>query len=204
MTLVVFVLGLLIGVAFEANRLDKINEYYAQSEISLMDLFVLNNLVNQDADCSVLIDSHIVFADRIYEEASLMEKYQQAGRLSSNIKLAHQRYDLIRTFLWINIEKTMERCSEEGEFNSVVYLYEYEPKDLAQKATQGVWSKVLFDLKQAEGGNILLIPIAVNTGVASTEAMASRFKIVNYPVVVVNSKHVLSDLVSAEDISKLL
>ena len=45
LTLVVFVFGLLLGIWFEEKKLDEINSYYIQSEVSLMDTLALNNLV---------------------------------------------------------------------------------------------------------------------------------------------------------------
>ena len=38
LTVVVFGLGMLLGIAFENSKVDEINEYYVQSEISLMEV----------------------------------------------------------------------------------------------------------------------------------------------------------------------
>ena len=44
LTVVVFFFGMLVGVAFENSQLQKINDYYAQSEISLIDILAMNSL----------------------------------------------------------------------------------------------------------------------------------------------------------------
>jgi hypothetical protein len=214
LTVVVFFLGLLIGVAFEAGRVDEVNKYYAVSEISLMDVLALNDLVNLQAEtpnhtdigagCMGLIDSNLLFADRIYEEARQLERYDSAGRITEDIKLAHRKYDLMRTFLWINSIRTFNTCSGQTNFNVVVYLYEYETRDLTKKATQSVWSKILFDLKQEVAGDIVLIPIAVDSNLSSLDYLLSDYNIEEYPVVIVNNRYVISDLTSVDEIKRYM
>ncbi len=205
LTVVVFIFGLLIGVAFEGNRLDRINEYYAVSEISLMDILALNDLMSlENLSCQGMIDSNINFADRIYEEARELERYDTAGKITDNLKLAHKKYDLMRTFLWINAIRTSEICGTKVDFNTVVYLYEYESRDLTKKATQNVWSKILLDLKEEFGSDIVLIPIAADSDLAALNAVLFKFDIESYPAVIINNEHVVQELSSVEDLSKYL
>jgi hypothetical protein len=202
-TIVVFFLGLLIGIAYEGSRLDRINEYYTISEISLMDILALNDALElSEVDCDNLIASNLDFADRIYEEAKLLENYDASGRITDNMKLAHKKYDLMRTFLWINSIKAHEKCS--SNFSTVVYLYEFRTRDLAKKATQSVWSNILFDLKQEKGQEIILIPIAVDSELASLDSLLKNFDIPNYPVVIINNEHVVNDVTSVEDLETYL
>jgi len=199
LTCVVFIFGMLVGVSFEASRMDKINEYYAMSEISLMDAFTFTNAVDIDnISCSKLVQANINFANNIYEEARLLEKYEEAGKISENIKLAHKKYDVLRTFLWVNLMKTREKC--EKDFSSVVYLYEYETEDLAKKATQKVWSRILFDLKQEKGDGIILISIAADRELESLDAIIEKFEISKFPAVIINDEHVIIELTSVEDL----
>jgi len=199
LAVIVFAIGFLLGSAFEENRLEDINEFYSKSEVSLMDVLALNSLTEvEDSSCGMLTASNIEFADKIYEEARLLERYDASERLSDNFKLAHQRYDLLRTFLWINSMKIEEKC--ENDFSSVVYLYEYETDDLTKKATQSVWSKILFDLKQKKGNEIVLIPIAGDTDLSSLNSLKERFNISELPVVIVNNEHVIRELGTVEDL----
>lgn len=199
---VIFFFGILLGMAFENSRLDKINDYYTMSEISMMDVLALNDIMQlENISCDNLIQANIDFADRIYEEARLLEKYEGAGKISDEFKLAHKKYDLMRTFLWQNSIKTSDKCSG---FNSVVYLYEYESEDLGQKAVQNVWSKILMDLKEEVGGGILLIPIAVDSNLVSLNAMTRDFNISKYPVVIIDNKQVITELSKVDDLKDYL
>jgi hypothetical protein len=203
LTVVVFLFGLLIGVAYESSKSSEINKYYATSEISLMDIFVMNSMINLNSkDCEVLTNANIEFADKIYNEASLLERYESSGKVTEEMKLVHKRYDILRTFLWINTMKTTERC--EKKYSTVVYLYEYFSDDLTQKAEQNVWSKILSDLKQKEGSNILLIPIAEDSGLTSLDSLLSGFNITDYPVVIINEKDIIYELSSVEELDKYI
>lgn len=203
LAIIVFILGLLIGVSFEDSRLNQINQYYTNSEISLMDSVALNRISElKNISCDEMINYDFEFADKIYNEAILLEKYEESGKITDSINVAHKRYDLLRTILWINVMKTREKCQE--NFNSVVYLYNYNTNDLTERAQQIVWSRILFDLKQKTGEKIILIPISVNNDITSLKLLVNEFKIERYPVVIINEKSVIYDLTSVEDIQKYL
>ncbi len=199
----IFLLGILIGVSFEDSKLNKIDQYYALSEISLMDSIALGRIADLNvSNCLDLIKNDVGFADRIYNEALLLEKYESSGQLTDSLALVHKKYDVLRTVLWINVMKTREKCS--GNFNSVVYLYNYETENLEEKAKQTVWSRILFDLKQQEKDKIILIPIAANNNISSLDSITQRLGISRYPAVIVNEKDVLYDITSVNDIKKYL
>jgi hypothetical protein len=200
LTLVVFILGMFLGIAYEGNKLNEINDYYDISEISLMDAFALSNLGS--SSCEILINAHLEFADKIYDEAFLLEQYEDSGKITDGLKLAHKKYDLLRTILWIETIKTLDTC--EGNFSTVIYLYEYETDDLTQKANQKVWSRILFDLKQEKGSEVLLIPIAADSNLVSLNSIIEEREISEFPVVIVNNEHTTYRLNSVEEIKQYL
>ncbi|HUS51805.1 MAG TPA: hypothetical protein VMZ91_16675 [Candidatus Paceibacterota bacterium] len=203
LTGVIFIFGLVLGMAFESSRLSKINEYYAIAEISLMDILALNSMIGlDDANCSILFNSNIEFADKIYEEALLLEKYEESGKMSDSIKLAHRKYDLLRTFLWINTIKLKEKCQQ--NFSVIVYLYEYDPEELTKKATQIVWSRILFQLKQEKGNEIILIPIAINSDIESLDSLIEKYEFSDFPKIIIDNEYIISELSSIEEIKKHL
>jgi len=203
LTIVVFFFGILIGVAYENNQLQTINGYYAQSEISLMDILAMNSISDvRSVDCDYLIQANLNFADKIYQEALVLDNYENSKKLTDNIKLAHKKYDLLRVFLWVDSIKTLEKCGR--GFSSVVYLYDANPESLELKATQGVWSKILKDLKDAKQDQIVLIPIGVDGSLESVNLMKERFNIDKLPVVIVNNKKVITNISSVDELEKYL
>jgi len=205
LTIIVFVAGIFLGIAYEGRKIDEINDYYVLSEIFLMDSFALSKLTDvmgtDSVKCHVLVDANIEFADKIYEEAYMLEKYEESGKLSEALKILHRKYDLLRTLLWINLIDIPDKCKE--NVSVVIYLYEYETEDLTKKATNRVWSKILFDLKQEMKGKIILIPIAADSDLTSLNSLISRYDISEYPVVIID-EHVISQIDSVDDLKEYL
>lgn len=203
LTIIVFVSGIFLGIAYEGSKLDEMNDYYVLSEIFLMDSFALSKLTDVIGtglvSCDVLVDANIEFADKIYREAYILEKYEESGKLSEALKILHRKYDLLRTLLWINLMDIPDKCKE--DVSVVVYLYEYETEDLTKKATNRVWSKILFDLKQEMGNKIILIPIAVDGDLTSLNSLVLKYNISEYPVVII-SEHVISEINFVDDLKE--
>ncbi len=203
LTVVIFLFGLLIGISFESGKVESIRQYYSHSEVSIMDIFASNNVIDlHNTNCTDLKQNNFVFADRIYYEAVLLEKYEESGKITDGMILEHKKYDLLRTLLWINEMKTFEKCGR--DYDVVIYLYEYQPEDLAQKATQNVWSKILVDLKAKKGSEVLLIPIAVDSDLVSLNALVNEYSIERYPALIINGDEVVDTLSSVEEIEKYI
>lgn len=199
---IIFILGFILGIYLEQLRTDKMNFISYQSEIFLMDTFTQNNLIKSNLiSCNYLIDSNIDFANKIYNEARQLEKYDSSNKITSSIKEVHKKYDLLRTILWINTIEIKQKCNKP---NSVVYIYNYNTQNIEIKSKQITWSKILADLKVIEGNNIILIPIAGDSNITSLNYLLTSYNITSYPVVIINEKHVIRDLETKEDLIKYL
>jgi len=193
-TILVFAVGLFLGMMIETNNSNKISQMYLKSEIGLVDGMAITILSEDfNYDCEVIKKNNIKFADRIYEEAIVLEDYENAGILTDNLKFLHKKYDLLRTLLWMSNQDSLQRCEN---YDLVVYLYEYDTEDNEKKATQNVWSKILYDLK-VENPDILLLPIASDQNLTSLDFLAEQYVVEDYPALIVNNEYVLYDLESA-------
>lgn len=202
LTIVMFIVGMYVGIIFEDKNVDKAQSFFSQSEISLMDIVALNDLLESESvSCEIMKKANFNFADKIYEEAVLLDDFEKAGRLTDDLIFVHRKYDLLRTFLWMNAIKVKDKC---GNFSTVVYLYDYEVEDLTVKAKQRVWSKVLLELKEQEKENVLLIPIARSDDFISLEALTSQFEIEQYPVVIINEKNVIYNITSSGELRQYI
>jgi len=206
LTIIVFIVGIFLGITYEGNKLDEINDYYVSSDIFLMDSFALSKLTDivntASVNCSVLVNKNIEFADKIYNEAYILEKYEESGKLSETLKVMHRKYDLLRTLLWINFMSIPDKCKKNTSM--IIYLYEYQTEDLTKKATNKVWSKILLDLKEEKGSEVILIPIAVDSNLTSLDALLDKFEISSFPTVIINEKEVISELSSVDDLKMYL
>jgi len=202
LTILIFLLGFLAGLIFENKRVEVIEKYYIQSENSLMDIFALNNFASlNNISCDALITSNINFADRIYNEAKILDEYERTGKITDKMDIQHKKYDIMRTFLWINAIKTSEICSDKS-IPTIVYIYQFNTDDLTEKATNSVWSKILADLKETRGNEILLIPIATDSNIIALNSILENYDIQQYPVLIIDNKEVIKELSSVEEIEK--
>ena len=200
LTALIFLLGFLAGLIFENKRVEVIEEYYIQSENSLMDIFALNNFVSlNNISCDALISSNINFANRIYDEAKILDEYERTGKITDKIDVQHKKYDIMRTFLWINTIKTNE-IWENNSIHTIVYIYNFNTNDLTEKATNSVWSKILADLKEIHGKEIILIPIAADSNIIALNSMLENYDIQQYPILIIDNKYVINRLSSVEEL----
>jgi len=200
-TIVIFLAGLFLGMLIEANNSSKISDLYTQSEISLTDASAAARLTEElEPDCEVIRRVNIDLANRVYEEAKLLELYEDSGKLTDSMKLLHKKYDLLRTLLWSSNQKSLERCEN---YNLLVYLYQYGSEDTGIKAAQNVWSKILLEVR-SENENILLLPIAANQNLTSLEILTEEYKIEKLPALVINNEQVLYNIENPEAVQNFL
>jgi len=198
-TVFIFGIGILFGVFLENARANRVSELYLKSEINLLDVKVQTEILNmEDLNCEEAIKQNIKFADKIYEDAKILENYDDASRIDSAFVEYHKRYDLLRTLLWLNSIKIKEKCGNES-FHTIVYLYDYKSEDAGQKNKQQIISRFLEELKVEYGSNIILIPIAKNLGINSIDLLIKNYK-VSGTSVIVDEKAVISEL---EDLSSI-
>jgi hypothetical protein len=200
---VIFVFGFLLGIAYESSNLTKINNFYLSSEIDLADELGIIQLMNQgDYDCEILEETNVELADKVYRQALILEDYESAGVITDSMKLMHKKFDILRTFIWLNTFTSKSECS--SNYTTIVYLYDYESKDLIKKARQNVISKILKEIKDDHPNNMILLPISANQNISSLNLITSNFEIPEYPAVIINNKHVVTNIEHTSDIEKYL
>ena len=200
---VIFWIGIILGILFEGSRANKLEKIFFGTETDIFDIQLNGEVLSMfNFNCETSLKENILFADRIYFEARELEKYDAATRITEDIVKLHKRYDLLRVMLWINIIRLQEECP--NITNSVVYLYEYDEPRINKQAIQVTLSKVLLDLKKKYGDKVVLIPIADDTNIHSLDLLKSRYGITKSPAVIVNQKHKVTDLITLEELEKLL
>ena len=202
LTILFFFLGLVLGVYLEQLRSDNSNIIFYQSETSLYDSFALSKLLdNSLISCDKLADANVNFADKIYEEAKELERFDSSNKLTDSIKIIHSKYDLLRTLLWMNLIEVKENCDG---INTVVYLYLYDVEDTETRSKQIVWGKILRDLKEEKGSDVILIPIAVDQGIISLDYLVNAYNVMDFPAVIFNEEVVLYEHETVEELEEYL
>ncbi|MFA7707786.1 MAG: hypothetical protein WCX73_02445 [Candidatus Pacearchaeota archaeon] len=202
-TIIIFGLGISFGFVLENWRTSQIKVFSQQAEIDLLDIKLQNDIYSKDAfNCEMAVQENLAFADRTYEQAQTLGRYEKASRLTEDLKIQHEKYDLLRTMLWLNSIEIKEKCN--SSYYEVVYFYQYNNDDLSVKAEQEVFSKLLLKLKEEKGQEVLLIPIAVDNNLSSINILLDKYDINDKrsPVILINREIKITKLENIEDLLK--
>lgn len=199
LTIIVFNTGLFFGYALESSRINKIHDWSVQAEMNLLDQKLQSQAMDLlNLDCNLLIENNVAFADRIYEQGLIIEKYEQSSRIDDDIKKEHRRLDLLRSLLWMNSIEIKEKCN--SDYHNLVYFYNYNDPTLDEKAQQRFYSNLLSEIKNNYGGDVLLIPIAVDNDLPSVNLLVNKFNVTELPAILVDEAYLLTGVQSEEDI----
>ena len=202
-TLLLFGVGIVVGIILENWRTSQIDQLLQQSNLDMADIKLQTDIYSStDFNCGSAISENFRFAERIYSEAQLLDRYDSASTLTTDLQTRHYSYDLLRANLLLNSMVIREHCN--NSYYEVVYFYRYNNQSLDTKAKQNTFSKLLFELKTREGSRVLLIPLAGDSDLASINILMDKYNIVDdeLPVIVINGKKKITQLENIDDLMK--
>ena len=197
-TVVIFIIGFYIGLSVEGSHLNQVNDYYTRSEVSLVDILALNSLTGSETiSCKGMVE-----ATKNLLDENLKEYFVFFQKLTDSLKTLHTKYDVLRTYLWINSINIKKVCPS-SNFSTIVYLYKHDEQDLTKKAEQNVWSKLLLEIKN-ENKNMFLIPIAQDSNLISLASLTERYNLTNFPAVIINENRIFYEIPEKGEILALI
>lgn len=205
LTLVVFILGVLLGYYLESGRLTEIEEEYKLIELQWADA-KLQTVYYQTLSpelCNAAIEENLKFADRIYEEGLKLEKYEKANKLmGEKFLLDKKRYSLLKVEFWLNSIFLKEKC-ESANYTNLVYFYANKPttNQLIQQATI---SKTLKELKEKQGKSLMLIPLPIDLDISVINVIKNSYNINSIPTILINEEIKLEGVKTIEEIEKAI
>ena len=202
-TLLILLIGFSIGFYIEYYHADKIIKEYKDFEINVLDLKLGNYYyqIMDSASCEIAIKENIIFADRLYEQGMIIQKYEDVDELTDSILLEKKKYVLLKTELWLNSILLKKKC--DNPFNTVVYIYSQETNN-AKEAEQKALSEILRQIKEEKGNSIILIPIAGDLGLPSVDMLLRVYNVTYLPSVIIDEKTVLEGFQNTNEIEKYL
>jgi len=202
-TLLILLIGFLMGVLIEYSRTNRIISDYKDFEVRVIDLRLQNYYyqIMDESTCKEAINQNLIFADDIYDEGLLIQKYEDANELSDDILLEKKKYVLLKTELWLNSILLKKKCPK--SFHTVVYVYS-QTEDLIKKTEQDSISNTLKKIKEERGNDIILIPIAGDLGLDIVETQLRVYNITYLPTILIDEKITLNGFQKEEDIKKYL
>jgi len=203
LTFIVFNVGIFMGYMLETSRVDKINTFYLEAEMELLDQRIQKDALELiELDCELLVQENINFADRIFQEALLIQRYEDANRMNEDIVFQHKRYDLLRTLFWINSMRIKEKCN--SDYHNVVYFYRFNDPSIEQNSKQRFFSNLLIEIKREYGDKVMLIPIAADNDLPSINLLLKKYDIDEFPIILIDEEIKITDLENKEDVTKYL
>ena len=202
-TLLILLIGLLMGVLIEYGRSNKIISDYKDFEIRSLDLKLQNYYyqVMDESLCKEAITQNLLFADEIYNEGLIIQKYEDSNDFSNDILLEKKKYILLKTELWFNSMLLKQKCN--NPFHTIVYVYS-QTGNLIKEAEQDSISDILGEIKDEKGNKVILIPIAGNLGLSVVDTQMRTYNITYMPSILIDEKYLLKGFQSKKDILKYL
>ncbi len=201
-TFFIFGIGMAIGFLLENSREKKVEISSIQSELNLLDEQVRDKAISEfGISCSLARESTFRYADRIYNEALKLEKFDSSAKFYNTLKIIHKRYDLLRMMLWAQSIEIKKNCSD---FHTVVYLFQYDTENINTRAQQTAFSRLLTDLKNKYPDEILLVPIAANLDLDSVELAMQAYGVKKAPAILIDEDDVFYDIINFEELENLV
>jgi len=203
-TVIVFVIGVYLGVVIEEVRLGAVQDEFDSLVVKWGDLRLQSYYYQSidDISCEEAIDENLKFGDRIYEDGLLLEEYENANRLTDKLDFEKKKYNLLKTEFYINSLVLKDKCNANYEVFVYFYLDKTEDQDL--KVQQNTVSRVLGEVKEQYGPNLILIPLAADMDISVINILLDSYSIGAYPSVWIDSGVVLEGVRSKEEIISFL
>ncbi len=203
-TLFIFGIGVFVGILLENSRIGNINEVFYESEIDLLDIRLQNEIYSRgEFNCELAVQENIKFADKIYEEGKILEKYEEASRLNpEKLNVQHKKLDILRAMLLLNSLEIKEACN--SSYYNVIYFYRLNNPRLDLKPKQEVFSRLLGQLKEKYGDEILLIPMAADNEISSINILLDRYDVglEDLPIIIIDEEVRITELQNIEKLEK--
>ncbi|VVB77757.1 Uncharacterised protein [uncultured archaeon] len=202
-TVLILMIGFIMGYYVEYLRTDKIVQSAKDFEISALDLKLQNYYyeIMDSTSCKNAIDQNFIFADKIYNTGLTLERYENVNELSKDILLEKKRYVLLKNELWLNSLLLKKKCN--SPFHTIVYLYT-QKTDTKKDAEQSAISDTLKKIKEEHGNQVVLIPIAGDLGLDSVDMQMKIYNVNYLPSIILDEKKVLEGFHNQNEIENIL
>lgn len=187
-TILIFALGLLLGMLFDYERVQSLEEKYYENELDYRSLqlqFSFLDFTQYDENSCAAFE--VAMKNSVSELSDSLEKVEQyensANTQQDSFELIQRRYILDNIRYWMVVEEAKEVC----DINRLGVLYFYSTDNCPSCPDQGV---ILTYYKKKYGDSLLVFPIDVDN-VANEpilEVMMGRFNITSIPSIVVDGE----------------
>jgi hypothetical protein len=201
LTIVVFVIGFYSGIILDNLRLEEVKSRLTQIDNLWNDARLLQSYIQRMADnksfyCGFLLEENLKSGDKIYEEGSKVEEIEKVNRFTPTFILEKERYALLDLQFWLNSIDIKKACN--ASYSTVIYFY----SQYNRTPEQGFQDRVLWELKQKCGPQIIYITFPSDMKISTVEVVKNIYNIQKIPAILINESVVLYSPVSTGDLEK--
>jgi len=201
LTVLVFIIGFYAGILFDNLRLEEIKSRLTEidnlwNDVRLLQSFTQRMIDNKSLDCSILLRENLIAGDKIYQEGQKVEEYEKANRFTPTIFVEKERYALLDLQFWLNSIDMKRICN--ASYSTVIYFYSQYNKTVEQ----GFQDKVLLDLKEKCGPQIIYITFPSDMGITTLNVIRDIYNIEKLPAIMINESIVLYSPKSMRELEK--
>jgi len=186
LTAIVFILGVLLGYFLEKNRIDNFREEFSNIEAQWADARLLSRYFSEISPelCDEAIKQNLIFADKIYREGLKLDNYDSAAPLTEKeIEFERKRYALFKSEFLLNSISLKERCN--ANYVNLIYFFTANPT-ADEGAKQAVQSKILEEIKNEYGSELMLIPLPIDLDIFVINILKNTHNIKEAPTILIN------------------
>ena len=201
LTTAVFIIGLYAGIFFDNLRLEEVKSRLTEidnlwNDARLLESFTQRMIDNKSLNCELLLKQNLIAGDRIYQEGTKVEEYEKTNRFTPTLIIEKERYALLDLQFWFNSIDLKKLCN--ANYSTVIYFYlQYN-----RTVEQGFEDRVLFDLKEKCGPQIIYITFPADMNITTIEVIKNVYNINKLPAILINESVVLYTPSTMREIEK--
>jgi len=201
LTLLIFSLGLTLGIVLEEqryNKADEINQEQQANYISLQLQYLMLSTFQSQENCPVLFTTLKTTIDDLSGSLSQIIDYEKDNSLNSDdYLLISRRYTLDNLRYWLLANEAKESC----DLDIVTVLYFYSD-DCPSCPNQGT---ILTYFKKLLGDSLLVFPINIDLheDEPMVEVMMSLYNVTKYPTLIIADQK-YEGVIKTEELQKVI
>jgi len=200
LTVLIFTIGLFAGILLDNIRLESVKTRMTEIDNLWNDARLLQSYIQRLSDgnstsyCGFLLEENLKAGDKIYKEGSMVEEYEKTNRFTPTLILEKERYALLDLQFWLNSIDLKRICN--ANYSTVIYFY----SQYNRTVEQGFQDRVLWELKQKCGPQIIYITFPADMEITTIEVIKSVYNITRTPSILINESLVLNSPVTLRDL----
>jgi len=86
----------------------------------------------------------------------------------------------------------------------LLYLFEYKTEDVELKSMQGLYSRILSDMKSKHSDKIILLPVAMDLDLGSVDFIEKANNVSQAPAIIIDDNLVIQGRITFDELESII